>query len=356
MSAGGSALNLISLHRDEVRHSYYAENLRSSPFFDDSLQCWVVTDPKHSEAILSFPALGPANYVGAYERLEERGPYSFPHLRFALHHIPFSRSGPAHLHSRQTIGKLISARRAHVASILPELVREALRALDRPGDRELMGEVLTPLVTRFVGEIAGLDTTDPEPFRGSSVVFDRMMGLKKRLRMEKAIGNVRAIIRSSFGSDISEDEEGARLALCILGHDAILGMIGESLHAIFRASSGRRFDEIAYPPFPTQTGVPYIERTVTAPFQFSGLSFSEGERVRFLFQALTYSAEASDHPHIFGYGLHTCLGKQLSLDLWKELTTALSRRTQSFDMRGYAARTDDYVFACPEKILIHIEA
>jgi cytochrome P450 len=349
-------VNVLTLHRDEVRHSYYAQNLRTLPFFDAALQCWVVTDPKHSEAILALPDLGPADYVGAYERLEERGPQGFPNLRFALKNIPFSLIGSDHLKSRQIIGKLISARRAHVASVLPELVEAAVAVLDRPGEVELMREMLTPLVTRFVGEVAGLDTSDPAPFRDSSVVFDRMMGLKKRIRMEESVGDLRANIRSSVGEDITDEEEGARLALCILGHDATLGMIGESLHWILNEHSGRRFSDIPYPSFPPATGVPYIERTITAPFQFCGLAFRPGERIRFLFQALTYSTNSSDHAHIFGYGLHTCLGKQLSLDLWKEFTAALSRRPQAFELREYAVRTDDYVFACPEKILIGLRA
>ena len=116
-----------------------------------------------------------------------------------------------------------------------------------------------------------------------------------------------------------DDNVGLRLALVIVGKDSPLGTLGERLHRVLADNSGRRLEDIDYPELPPETGVPFIERLVVSPFRYSECNFRCGDRVRIFLQSFAYAAEAA-RTNYFGAGAHTCLGRRLSLQVWKAVT------------------------------------
>jgi cytochrome P450 len=189
-----------------------------------------------------------------------------------------------------------------------------------------------------------------------SVIFDRMMGLRRRQQLDSDIGRVRAAIRGALPDEADEDDEGVRVALFILGNDTLSGTLGESLYTVLRQNPGRRLNEISYPELPPETGVPFAERVVTEAFVFDGVQLAPGDRVRLYLQGFQYSDRPGDRSRIFGTGLHACLGRQLSVEIWRTLVERLSTTTLALDVLSYAARTDDYVFTAPETLLVGVRS
>ena len=73
-------------------------------------------------------------------------------------------------------------------------------------------------------------------------------------------------------------------------------------------------------------------------------------RLRIFLQALAYAQEPRSRTGFFGAGAHACLGRPLSIEVWRAMTEQLSRVSLRAHIFSYTARTSDYVFTCPEEL------
>jgi cytochrome P450 len=346
-------LDLLTLHRDERRHAFFRAGTSEPPVFDRALGCWIVSDPALAEAFLQDPHLEVSSYVDAYRELERKSGHSFANLIFALGYVPFCLNGSAHREVRRGMAQYLRGRRSAIADRVPVLIDECLSVMRSAGELDMAREVIRPLAARFMLAVAGVEA-DWRKVGRITAVFDRLLGIRKRLRAEADVNTLRELVRQSLTPEEGTDEEGQRLAIVILGMDSLFGTLGESLARTFRTHSGRRTGEMAFPDVPIETGVPHVERVVAEPFARAGVAFKRGDRIRILLQGFSYSEQVSDHLRLFGVGIHACLGRQLSLDLWSGLTAGLAGLNRRVELLDHVMRSEDYVFACPEKLLIRL--
>jgi hypothetical protein len=215
-----------------------------------------------------------------------------------------------------------------------------------------MADVVVPLVMDIISIICDVRIAATE-CRNASVVFDRSISVSKRRAIEAEIAQLRRLIASRLGAQGCDADVGLRLALLILGKDALIGALGQSLHRVLAENSGRRLADLEYPEFLPETGVPFIERVVVTAFSLAGCDFAAGDRVRIFLQSLAYAVEAKLRHAFFGAGVHACLGRPLSMEVWQAIRSILSRTPLRAHVLGYAPRISDYVFACPESL--HVE-
>jgi hypothetical protein len=270
-----------------------------------------------------------------------------------LRYVPFCLNGSEHREARRRMARYLGQRRSAVAALIPELVDECLGAMEHASQVDMARDVLRPLSTRYILAVAGVEA-DWRTVGRTTGMFDRLLGIRKRLRAEQDVKNLRELVRQGLGPEEGVEDEGQRLALIIVGLDSLFGTLGESLARTFREHSGRRTGEMAFPSAPTETGVPHLERVVVEPFERAGVTFERGDRIRVLMQGFSYTKQSSDHLRLFGLGVHACLGRQLSLDLWSRLTSRLTELNRRVEILDHVMRTEDYVFACPEKLLIRL--
>jgi hypothetical protein len=107
---------------------------------------------------------------------------------------------------------------------------------------------------------------------------------------------------------------------------------------------------------PPETGVPFIERIAINDFSDQGTRFNAGDGLRIYYQAFAYSDSPLERPKIFGVGSHLCMGKNLSLDLWREMTSALGKIPLYADIASHEWRTDDYIFLCPSQLRVRLHS
>jgi cytochrome P450 len=345
-------VDVIVLHRDHSRHELFP--VAKPIFFDRTINAWVIVGPRQCEAILVSPHVEVAPYRSTYERMaaEDRN-FAFNNLIFAFQYLPLCINGEEHRLVRRQVAEFLGARKAIAEAAAPNIVERWLAVLQAHRKVELMGEVIKPMVKQFVATLTGIEAA--HLIQSSSTIFDRMMGAKRRRNLDDEIGAIRACIRKTLGADSTLDHEGVRLALFILGNDALAGTFGESLYQLLRHHPNSKLSEIDYPVFPLETSVAFAERFVTEPFQLEGVNFREGERLRIMLQSFAYSAEAADRARIFGAGIHTCLGRQVSLELWSVFTRNLSRIEASVEILDYALRDDDYIFTHPAKLMVRVK-
>jgi hypothetical protein len=344
-------IDIATLHRDEKRHAFFRER-RDEPLFDRSLKAWIITNEKQVLSLLQSPHLRVTRCASACEDLQQTSGYLFENLIFAFRNIPLCLNGTEHRESRRRLAAFMNERRTAVAAAIPGLVAECFEVLDCRREVELAEEVLHPFVTRFMLAVAGIHA-DACTVQPASSIFDRLLGLRKRLRLEENVGALRALMQDALGPGASE-ATGVRIALVILGHDALFGTLGESLFRVLSAQTGLKLSELAFPPTPTDSGVAYVERIVQEPFEHAGVAFQNGDRLRLMLQSFSYTDEPSDRLRLFGAGIHSCLGRPFSIDLWSHITKRLSKLDRRVEILRYELRTDDYLFTCPKTFLVRL--
>jgi len=341
------ALNLLTLHRAEDRRAYFAAGPKPI-FFDDALRCWIVTDPELAERLFQHPNMGGPDCASAYETLQRQSGIAFPNLLHAFRHIPLCLNDVAHREARRCVAEAIADRRNLVSSALPQLVSRRFGPLGVADEVDLMGQVLLPLIDEVMALLIGIDAEVVDRFRRVPGILDRMIGLRRGKQLEAEV----AVARSILGD--KRENADPLLTLMTLGHDALLGTIGESLHHLIATHPGQPLSSIAYPPVPVETGVPYIERAVKQAFSIDGIFLDRGDRVRILIQAFVYSDSPQDRLRMFGGGPRACIGRQLSLDLWGQVTAELAQIRRRAEIVKHALRTDDYVWTCPSELRIRL--
>jgi len=348
--------NFLTFHRDEARHEFYRTQRTSDPFLDPRTKTWIVTNPSDCRQLISSEKLRPATYAEDYRVLSQRFDIDFSALVFAFSHIPLCHHGERHARSRRMASEFLAARRTAIAARIPELTARHLSAFKRTGKFEVMSDALEPMIREYICLIAGIEIGAAHDCSHASLIFDRSSGLNKRQAMEAEIAALRKLIVSHLGEGAPEDEVGLRLAYVILGMDPLKGMLGESLHKILESNAGRKLTEIKFPELPPETGVPFIERLVVIPFRLGKIAFNPGDRVRIFLQS--FAAEPSDpsRSNFFGAGPHTCLGRSLSVEIWKGVASFLSEIPLFASVLSYAPRTSDYVFTCPDKLVVEVRA
>lgn len=350
------AYNFLTFHRDEARHHFFSNRESRDPFFDPRIKTWIVTNPSDCRKFIGSEKLQPATYAEDYRALSERFNIDFSALVFAFSHIPLCLHGDRHARSRRMAGEFLATRRNLLAAQIPEITARHFSAFKHEGRLEVMSAAIEPMIQEYVCLVAGIEIDAAQDCHRASLIFDRSSGLTKRLAMEGEVASLRKLIVSHLGEGTPDDEVGLRLAFFILGKDPLTGMLGESLHKILESSAGRKLMEIEFPEYPPETGVPFIERLVVVPFSFGNSEFKQGDRVRIFLQSFGYKHSAPSRLNFFGAGPHACLGRPLSIEIWKGVTSFLSEVPLRASVLSYAPRTSDYVFTCPDKLVVEVSA
>jgi len=342
----------IDLHRSPDRRDYFAHATRGIAF-DAGLKCWIIDEPQIALEALNSPALSMLDFAKICARMDEAG-YAVPNVAFAYAHLPLCQNGEAHRVKRAAMSRRIAARKKTIETELPDIIDRHLILFGKPGELEVMSQVLQPLVTEIIFKLVDIDAMETATLEALPAAFDRLMGHRKALQVDHEIAEVRARIRDTLGKSGDEPQEGLWLALVMLGRDPLLATLGESLRHIFHLHSETPTNEIAFPAVPPETGVAFVERRAAQDVHFGGHAIRQGDQVRIMLQGFAYSATARDNLRIFGAGAHACLGRPLALEVWNLITAALARMKIRVRYISSSPRLSDYVFACPKHLNVEI--
>ena len=80
-------VNILTLHRDAVRHAFFMGNLARNPFFDETAKAWIVTNPAHCKELIASGALRPATYTEDYQVLQHRLGLDFSSMKIGRAHV-----------------------------------------------------------------------------------------------------------------------------------------------------------------------------------------------------------------------------------------------------------------------------
>ena len=147
-------VSTVDIHRAADRRRRY----RSVPaiVFDPTLRSWVVIDPTLAEKALSDERLTVVDYCAATRVLAEAGGVPLDNALFALGYIPIASDGDSHTNNRKAVARHLASRRKAIETAIVEATGEQAAKFGRPGELEVMTEVLMPLVNVVIGAISGV--------------------------------------------------------------------------------------------------------------------------------------------------------------------------------------------------------
>lgn len=313
-------MDILSLHYDDSRRVEFQAH--PEIFFNQELKSWIVFDPELVVELLRDDERLPVpNLTEALLMLQSRYKRQFPNLLFAAGCIPLLLEGQVHREVRRGLADLVSQGRVRTTQAMPDLMARYIAPLERAPNPEWIAGHLAPLVNELLGHMCGCRAPLPFPQMVLTRMFDRFVSLAALTEAEMMVGELRqTVAQSEPGLDPAHV-----VALLVLGRDSLVGALGTSLHTVLRQNEGRRFAEIAFPEFPPETGVAVADRIAAAAITVGTQTISPGERVRMYFQPISDAGSAVSRNSLFGAGVHSCLGRPISIDVWRVMIETLGR-------------------------------
>lgn len=308
-----TSVELLSLHyRDSRRAEFEAgEDI----LYNQELKSWFVFKPELVIDLLrDDERLIVPDTVANIRMLQARYKRQFPNLIFAVNAIPLLVNGQAHRDIRRALAELVSEGRPRILAAMPELMARHITPMDQKSNVEWVTGGLSPLVAEVFGLLCNCPVPLPFPKLVLTRLFDRFVSLAALAEAERQLGQ----LRERLAEAVPDVDEAHIVALLVLGRDSLLGTLATSCHAVFRDNQGQRFADIGFPDFPPETGVAIAERVATADISVGTRTIAAGDRVRMYFQPISDMSGASKQA-LFGAGAHSCLGRPISLDVWRAM-------------------------------------
>jgi cytochrome P450 len=302
-----------------------------------------VVTPHGIATALSSHDLAPVDYGGRHKALADHLGIDLSATLAVINHIPICLDGKAHADARKRTANIIASGANEALTFVDNQVPEMITTLLAPGQHDVMREFVYPCVNKLISANIGTDLAMCDETLVSRI-FSQTTGVAKRRRMNDELTSLHQTIASSQPK-LSREDIYDRLALCILGTDALRGAIGCSMKAIFDgAPISKEFHK---------TGVPYIDRRVKRACPIDAVEYPIGANLRAQLQILEAEEHAGDRNRFFGYGAHVCLGRRIAIKLWEQIQRQIAASQVSVMTLRYDLRKDD-VFCIPETFVIEV--
>lgn len=311
------SMDLLSLPSKDARF----ERFKGSPdiFYSEELRQWVVFGPQVVVDLLRDHRLIVPSVVESLDRLTTRYKRDYSNLRFAAQCIPLLLEGQIHRETRRKLADLVTAGRARTTAAMPELMARYIEPMENATNPEWIEASFAPLVNEVFCHMCNCPLGLPFPRLVLTRLFDRFVSLTAIHAAEREIGHLRAELAKA-----APDLDSALVvALFIIGRDSLVGTLASSFYSILQNNLGRRFSDIEYPDFPPETGVAIAERNAVSDIPVGTETIRAGDSVRMFFQPMSQAGSPVSVQNLFGAGIHSCIGRPISLDVWRAMVASL---------------------------------
>jgi hypothetical protein len=258
----------------------------------------------------------------------------FPNMRYSARYLPLFLEGDRHDEQRRNSSRYLAARMRDIEKNLPLIMERRLAPLRSKGRIDLVSQVTEPLVREITSVFVEREVTKEIAELNLLDAFALNKSLTRFKDLDLRLGKARAFLLSEGDN---EELLGARFSALSMGFETILVMLTEGLHRAFYNHPEGASDPIVLPTYPAETGVPVSYRRAMSDFTLAGHAFKTGDLLRLQLQVLGYSDRTEEQQGIFGAGIHSCVGKQVSLRIWSRLKEAfdalrIKGRVHSYDL------------------------
>jgi cytochrome P450 len=343
---------MLRLHHQPDKCRRY-EALRPY-YFDEDLNVLCVLDARLISAIFRSEDFRINPFADHYRAIAERTGIDFAASISALDHIPFSKEGEEHQRLRSAMTAVVSAdSREHIGGMetfVGDLVRELFVA---GSEIELVQQLARPVFYELFSRWLKVDEKEFLKESNISQVFDGAMSLNRRKKVNRDLHELSCAF--SKRRDLLPTTPELAVGMNVLGNDALMGSLVLSAWHLLEQHPGARFSEIAFPPNLPATGVPFIERIANRDVEIDGMKVAKDEKVRLMIDATSRQVTGDEADLFFGKGRHLCIGKPMTLIIWRSVAKAIASLPLRFTTGEMRLRSGDYAFTYPEyaRISLH---
>jgi hypothetical protein len=175
-------------------------------------------------------------------------------------------------------------------------------------------------------------------------------GLNRRKRLNQSLARLMRLFEGRRDT-LSTSPEIA-VAMNIVGKDAFIGSVVLSVWETLVRNPGSRLSEVTFSKDLPATGVPYVERVALDDATVGRISVRKDERIRLYLDATARHVSGEEANLLFGKGRHLCLGKPMTLAIWRALIATMATMSERFTAEEFEMRDGDYVFSYPERAVV----
>jgi cytochrome P450 len=336
---------MLTLHHQPDRRETY-DALR--PFhFDQHLKVLCVYDKELIAAIFRSEDFRINAFADHYRTIAERTGIDFQASIATLDHIPFSKEGDEHKRLRTEMAAVVSAdSREHIAG-METFINELVKNLFVSGKEiELNQQLGRAIFYELFSRWLKVDQREFMKESNISQVFDGAMSLNRRKKVNGDLHELTCAFAERRERMPTTPE--FAVAMNVLGNDALMGSLVLSTWHILEQNPGARLSDIEFPTNLPATGVPFIERIANRDVEIKGLSVAKDQKVRLMIDATSRQVTGEEADLFFGKGRHLCIGKPMTLIVWRSFAKAVMALPLRFTLGEMRLRTGDYAFSYPE--------
>ena len=325
-------------HSAENRPDLFAGLPRSIWLEKDLLRSWTIIEPSLVLEILHSPHAVVPSAITILNAIEKSRGLRLPHMAYACGVLPLMVEDSRHVAVRRGFATFLAARLGELQPHMALLAKSCLKPLSRPGSVDIYSEVVGPFLQ---GLFTGLlQCNVPSDLLSADVgdILSFNTNLAGLQRLDASIGKTLSFLRETTASDT---DVGWKFCCFVFGVHSVTMMLTEGIVTALRGRQGSAGARL--PEFPIETGAPVVFRRARNDFEVWGCPIIAGDMIRLQMQPLGYSDAGTNRSAIFGAGVHSCVGKQMSLSIWRHL----KREFDQLNLRARIARYDtlpaDYV-------------
>lgn len=307
-----------------------------------------VFDPVIGAEVLKSKSFEVISMAHIYRDIAARTGIDFDAIVKVLDRTPLFLNSEQHKLVRAEMARVLADKRAAQTSALETSIDGFFDSQVRPGAViELTSQLTRPLYHAVMAPVLGMDTGHGLETDDLSRLFDPILSLKRRQRI-----NARIEALLARPDDIITP---TLLAMTILGHDPFVGGLSLSIYRTIANQPGMRLSDMRWDPQLSATALPYVDRIAVADWNCNSVQIMEGQRVRIFIGASSEYGPLETQDVLFGRGAHLCLGRMITQLAWQMSINRFQQCNCSATASDLQMRAPDTLFDFPSssRITLH---
>ena len=308
----------------------------------------VIADPEIGAEVMRNTNFVVPDLRGLASAVASRHSVSIDYLQEALELLPPFLEGERHAWIRKLIGQYLSVKLREIEPELPGLIHSLLHQLPRPGETDLIRQLLAPLTKHVFSGLAGRELT-------AQIMDFKLAKIFEMSHTVGSFGKLDNVLERTFAflDKRSDGDEEFICQLCslVFGVDNVMSTLAENLAAAFQTSNGTA--PALLPDFPVEAMISSTHRRAVMPDEIAGHRVQPNDIIRIHIEPFGYSREKTLNAALFGVGRHACIGKQLTMRIWKHLSEQFNAQSMSGTIMDYQSEhTHSFNFVRTLKVSI----
>ena len=313
-----------------------------------NIVAFTVTNPEHATQLLKDRTLVPPQINNLIAFSEHNWALNLEHLKRLSKTTPIFLSGEELKKCRSAIAKFYASHADRIKIHVEQAMSSICETMKGSKEIEVSSDIAWPLTAAMIEAVFG--EAPPRHLHSTrlSEIFNFEQNTPSKL---KALNHdAQMIYEFAEQSSLGSCDLDCAITLLVFGIDSLRSTLMVNIDHMLNNKNHATARPLIFENYPITTGVPFTYRLLERDVMLDGLRLASGSIVKIMLEQHSMYSGSKDHNLMFGSGLHSCLGKNLSLTVWP----ILANRINELNITAFIKHIDcsTYQFATNYKALI----